>query len=115
MKKAPLAIAGGACNFRLKSTFAVLESFASARLAVFLALAHARVAGEQAVGFESRTQIGIGHEERPRDAVPDRASLAGGTTAADVDAHIEFGGRLGDGQRLQGLGAQVFDGEIILK
>jgi len=46
---------------------------------------------------------------RTAPAWPERAA------AADVDAHVEFGGRLGDGQRLQYLGAQVFDREIILK
>src|SRR6266568_2366888 len=77
-KKTPPAIASGACKFRLELTFAVLESFASARLAVFLALAHARIASEKSVRLERRTQIGVGNKERARDAVPDRAGLAGG-------------------------------------
>jgi len=64
-------------GFPAQLTLRVLESFASARLAVFLALAHTRIASEQAVGLEGRAQIGVRNEERPRDAVPDRAGLAG--------------------------------------
>src|SRR5439155_17511379 len=90
-------------HLRLNSSrlpFTVLETFASARLAVLLSFAHARVAGEQAVGLERRTQIGVGGQERARDAVPHRAGLAGGTAAADIDAHVKFAGGFGDGQRL---------------
>ena len=65
-----------------------MESFTSARLAVFLALAHTRITGEQAVGLECRTQIGVGNQERPRNAVPDGAGLAGRPPSAHADAYV---------------------------
>src|SRR2546422_9545982 len=67
--KTPRAIASGACKSGLVLAFAVLETFASARLAVLLALAHARIARQQAVGLERRTQFGVGGEQRPRDEI----------------------------------------------
>src|SRR5437762_6899709 len=67
LESALKAIAGGARKSGLVLTFAVLETFASARLAVFFALTHARISSEEAIGLEGRTQVGVGHQQRPRD------------------------------------------------
>src|SRR5437588_7997870 len=97
-KKTPPDSTSGARKSGVASAFAVLKAFAGARLAVFLALAHARIASEQAVGLERRTEIGVGDEQRARDSVPHGDGLACGAAAADVDAHIEFCSGLRDGQ-----------------
>src|SRR5438045_4987848 len=57
-------------------SLAILESLPGARLTVFLALSHARVAREQAVRFERGPEIKIHLEQRAGNAVPDSASLA---------------------------------------
>src|SRR6266545_3962779 len=80
--KTPPAIANGACKSGFLLTLTILETFAGARLPVFLALAHARIAGEQAVGLERRTQIGIGEQQSAGYPVPHRAGLAVGADAA---------------------------------
>src|SRR5256885_7342760 len=98
-----------------RSTLAVLKPFPSARLAVLLALAHARIAGEQAVGLERRTQVGVGLQQGASNAMPHGASLAGRTAPRDVYPHVKFPGRLGDRQRLRGEHPQRLDRKIVVK
>src|SRR5215469_14234501 len=56
-------------------TLAVLETFASARLAVLLALTHAGIASEQPFGFEQRTKRGVSRQQSASEAVAHRACL----------------------------------------
>ena len=54
-----------------------------------LALLHARVAREEAAPLELGAKVGIGLDQRPRDAVPERAGLGGDAAAvhAGDDVH----------------------------
>src|SRR2546426_786885 len=63
------------------SPLAVLEPFARARLAVFLALFHARIARQQPFGLQRRPQVGVHRQQCPRDTVPHGAGLTGRATA----------------------------------
>src|SRR5208337_2884509 len=99
-KKAPPTFASGAWKFPARLTFRVLEPFARARLAVFLALFHARITREQALGLERGTQSGVGPNQRPGNPMPHRPGLSVRAAAGDIDARIEFFRRAGDGQRL---------------
>src|SRR5262245_44042190 len=75
----------GTTNLALRE----LEPFASARLAVFLALLHARVACEQAVGFQRRAQARLRHQQGAGDAMTDRPRLTSRTSPAYVDARVK--------------------------
>src|SRR5438045_9771978 len=93
-------------------SFAVLEAFASAGLAILLALPHARIASEKPVRFQSRTQIDIGLEQGAGNAMPDRTGLPEGAAARDVHFHVKLAGRLGQAQWLSdsdplGLGRKI--------
>src|SRR5438270_13460121 len=69
---------------------AVLEAFASPGLAVFLALTHTRVAGEETFRFERGTQVRIRRDQSARKTVTNCACLAVRTTTADGDLGIVF-------------------------
>src|SRR5208282_4946995 len=99
----------------MRSTFRELETFARARLAVFLALLHARIAREEALGLQCAPQGRVELQQRPGNAMPHRTSLAVGPAAADVDARIEFFRRAGEGQRLRRGHPQRFQREITFK
>jgi hypothetical protein len=57
-------------------TLAELETFARAGLAVFFALLHARVAGQQSFGFQIRAIVNVGFEQRAGNSMPHRSSLS---------------------------------------
>src|SRR4051812_13211772 len=80
-------------------SLAILESLPGARLTVFLALSHARVAREQAVRFERGPEIKIHLEQRAGNAVPDSASLAERPAAAHAYLHIILGCSVSNCQR----------------
>src|ERR1044072_3529162 len=66
-------------------TLAVLESLASAGLAVFLALFHARIARQQTFRFQLRAQVRIRRDQRASNSVTHRASLPARTATGYVD------------------------------
>ena len=90
-----------------------METFARARLAVLLALFHARITGQETLRLERGPEVGVELEQRAGDAVADRSRLAGMPAAVDIDTHVEFGQRFGGRQRLQRLHAQRLGKEII--
>jgi hypothetical protein len=100
---------------RTGSTFAILEAFAGAGLAVFFAFPFAGIAGQQALGLEGGAQIDIALGQGAGDAVPDSAGLAVGAAALDVDADVNLAGERGDDQRLVHNHPQRLGGEIILE
>src|SRR5208282_5923025 len=114
-QKSPAGFASGAWKFPARLTFRVLEPFARARLAVFLALFHARIAREQALGLERATQRGIGPNQRPGNPMPHRAGLSVRAAAGDIDARVEFFRHAGEGQRLRRRRAQGLERKIIFK
>src|SRR6186997_1617988 len=68
----------------------VLRRLASPLEPVLLALLHARVAREEASLAERRSVgVGVDLEQRPGDAMADRAGLAGHTAALDLDHRVE--------------------------
>src|SRR6516164_2317433 len=92
-------------------SFTELEALARALLAVLLAFLDARVARQEALFLELRTQLDVVFHERARDAEPERAGLPGDASARDRREHVELVGRLGYGQRPLDLGAKRFGGE----
>ena len=99
----------------MRSTFRELETFARAGLAVFLAFLHARIAREEALGFQCAPQGRVKLQQRPGNAVANRAGLAVGTAAGDIDTRVQFFRRAGDGQRLGHCRPQGFQREIAFK
>ena len=67
---------------------------------IILALAFTRIAREEALRFQLRTQVGVELKQGAGNAVADGAGLAVGAAAGDVDADVQFVRRAGDGQRL---------------
>src|ERR1019366_7283336 len=114
-QKTPPDWTSGAWKFPVRSTFRELETFARARLAVFLALFHARIAREEALGLQRPPQVRVELQQRPGDAVPHRAGLAVRPAAADVDARVECFRRAGQSQRLRRGHPQRFQREITFK
>ena len=100
---------------RMRLPLAVLEAFARARLTVLLALSHARIARQQAFGFQRGPQIGVHGQQRAGDAVADGARLPIGPATAHGDLRVKFVGRASHGQRLGGGYAQRFEWKIILE
>src|SRR3954462_1011075 len=80
--------------------FAVLETFASAWLAVLLAFAHARVAREQSFSPESGSMVCIPRQQSAAEAMAHRAGLAIQSAAVDGDAGIKLVHRTRDNERL---------------
>ena len=105
----------GAWKFPVRSTLRELETFARARLAVFLALFHARIAREQALGLQRAPQGRVKLQQRPGNAMPHRAGLAVRPAAADIDARVEFFHVAGDGQRLCHSHPQGFERKIAVE
>src|SRR5205807_352967 len=84
----------------------VLGGFAGSLQAVLLALLHARVARQEAGLLEHRAALDVELDERPGDAVRDRARLARHAPARDPDADVEAPQRVGELERLQDLHLQ---------
>src|SRR5215831_21349384 len=91
----------GRVRWVLRLPLAELEPLAGARLPVFLALLHARVAREEALAPEQALQRLVLAHERARDAEPDRASLAGEPSTGNACVHIELVGQIGHVERLE--------------
>src|SRR6201987_4355419 len=82
------------------SAFRELERAARLRLAVLLALDHARVAGEEATALEHGTQVRLEVGERLGDPVAHRAGLAREPAARDRAGHVVLVLAVGGDQRL---------------
>src|SRR6266508_2218739 len=67
-----------------------LERAAGLGLAVFLALDHARVAGEKAVVLEDGTQVRLVIRQRLGDAVPYGSGLTGEPPSRHGPTHVDF-------------------------
>src|ERR1017187_3794992 len=98
----------------MRSTFRELKTFARTRLAVLLALLHARIAREETLGLQRAPQGRIELQQCPGYAVPHRTGLAIWPAAADVDPCVEFFRRAGEGQRLRCSHPQRFQREIAI-
>jgi hypothetical protein len=114
-KKKPRRLTGGVSKKSNRLTFAVLEAFACAGLAVLLALAHARITREQAFRAKSGPVIGVHRQKSPSQTMSDSACLSIQAAAMDCDAGIEFVCRAGGGQRLSGDHAHRFNRKVILE
>src|SRR4051794_31388643 len=77
-----------------------LERTARFGPAVFLALDHARVAGEKAALLERPAQIGLEVHQRLGQAVPHRAGLARQSPARNGAGHVVLAVAVGRDQRL---------------
>src|SRR5690348_55243 len=66
----------GLRNREQQLPFAELEPLASARLAVFLAFAHARITGQQTFRAQRTAQIRIDGQQRAGNPKPDCAGLS---------------------------------------
>src|SRR5436190_3944027 len=113
--KNPAGRTSGARKFPTELTFAVLETFPGARLAVFLALTHTRVSREEALGLENGTKISIKGQQRSGNAMAHGARLTIRTAAANRDVRIEFVARSCDGQWLASYNALGLNRKIIFK
>src|SRR6185312_8303839 len=89
-KKPASLAASGFCKIPVRLTFAELETFASARLAVLFALFHTRIAGQQTFRFQRRTKSCVREQQRAGNTMAHRAGLACRTAAGDIHAHIEL-------------------------
>ncbi len=67
-----------------------LEPSACTALAVFLALDHAGIAGQETVGLKGRPVGGIDLGKGPGNTMAAGTSLSMGTATDNVDKHIEF-------------------------
>ena len=91
-----------------------LEALAGAGLAILLALALARVAGEQAFSLERGTKGDVHGEQRAGDAVTDGTSLAIRAATLHVDADVKLADGVGDFQGLHDGSALVLGEEVFL-
>src|SRR6188472_2262110 len=73
-------------------TFGELEPFASALLAVLLALVLAGVAGQEAELLQPRPQFGVELHQSSRDAQTGGARLTGDSAAVGKDQQVELVG-----------------------
>src|SRR5436305_382078 len=100
-----------------------LEPLPRARTPILLALHRPRIAREEARLLQRRAEVCVQLRQRPRDAVPYRARLAGESSAADVDDDVDLAELLDHLERLlqdhlAGLAAEVVvegalvDGEL---
>src|SRR5687767_13545304 len=99
----------------LSLALAELEALPGARQPVLLPFLGARVPRQQTVLLEGPPQLRVERHERPRDAEPERAGLAGHAAAVHVGQHIELIGRLGQDQRLADLHPQRFDRKRVVE
>src|SRR5579862_1148030 len=88
-------------DFCGRLTLRELEALAGAGLTVLLALLHSGVACEKALFPQDGLQIGRSLQQRPCNAVTDRACLARHAAAIDADEHIKFPRVLSRFERLQ--------------
>src|SRR5580698_1357607 len=80
---------------------AELEAATSALLSVLLAFLHARIAREETVGAQRRTQLRIQHCKRARKPHAHRSSLSARAAALYHGAHFELILHLRERQRLR--------------
>src|SRR6266581_653396 len=92
-----------------------LRSSAGAAEAVFLALFHAAIAGEEAGVAEGFFEARVVDLERSGDAQLAGAGLAGRAAAADANDDVHRLPPLGERERIKHLIALFFVGEIILQ
>src|SRR5579859_5264236 len=73
-------------------TLGELRPLAGLLQAGLLAFLHPRVAGEEAAALELAAEVRVGHDERARDTVPERAGLGGHAAAvhAGDDVHARL-------------------------
>jgi hypothetical protein len=88
-----------------------VEPFARSLLSVLLAFLDARVARQEAGLLQPLPQLDVVFHEGAGDPEPQRAGLAGDSSAADRGQHIKLIGRFGDRLRLLDLGAERLGGE----
>ena len=94
-----------------KLTLAELEAGTCARLTGLLPFDLAGIAGEETFGLESGTvSLSVEIAQGAGDSEPDSLCLSFGTTADDVDSHIELAFGLGDGE---GLVDDVLKGTLL--
>src|SRR5207237_8657416 len=93
----------------------VLELLARAGLPVLLALAHARVAREQAGLLQRRTKLFVEARERAREAVSNGSGLPRRTATADRREDVELPRRLRDLERLRDDHAQGLTREVVFE
>jgi len=96
-------------------TLAELETLASAGLAVLLAFFHTRIAREEPFRLQDGAEVGVQGEQRPGDAMANRADLARGAPAANIHMRIELVGGASDSHRLHHLAAHGFGWEIVIE
>src|SRR5580704_7031623 len=77
------ALAG--CNYLSRLALGVLRCFASALESVLLALFLTWIASEQSGFLQRPAQVGVGSDQRARNAVRDSTGLAGNTTTFNLD------------------------------
>src|SRR5205085_3770231 len=94
------------------SALRVLRALAGLVEAVLLALDLARIAGDESRALQDRPELGIGEQERARDAVANRRRLRRDPATAHLDRRVILPARLGHVERLiddhaRGLAAEV--------
>src|SRR6476469_5317492 len=101
---------------RRRLTLGVLGSFARPLEPVLLAFLHPGISREQA-GLAQRDAMafGIELEQCPRDAVTDRARLAGHPAPLDLDHYVEAALRAGHPERHPHLGFVDGVPEVLLE
>lgn len=92
--------------------FAELEALAGTGLAVLLAFAHTRIAGQHLVRLEERAERGVTGEQGPGDPVAASSGLAVRTAAGDADLDVVLAGRGGGREGLGHREAQRLDREV---
>ena len=84
----------------IRLTFRELEAFPRSRLTIFLALLHSRVAPQKAQLLQQRPQLRVELNQRPGNAVLDRARLTMHAAAFNKYKQVELSESFGS---LQGL------------
>src|SRR6516225_9341756 len=95
-------------------TFRVLEALPRTLVAILLPFLDARVPGEKPCLTQGGPELRVQNQQRPRDAMTDRARLAGHSAAGDVGDDIEAPFEVGDDQRLPDRRPQWPLGEILV-
>src|SRR5262245_5232889 len=114
-KKTPPDSTSGAARFPVQLPLAVLEAFARARLAVLLALFHARIARQQPFRPQSRSQIRIHGEQRARQSMTNGSGLSRRPSARYGDLCVELVGVARRGQRLGRDAPQRLHWKVVLE
>src|SRR3990172_2164714 len=106
-------------NLLLILPFGELEALAGLPHSVFFPFHHARIAREEPVLPEDRTEFGMDIHQRPGDTELHRPRLAAHTAAAHADDRVVFAGGFGRHKGQHHLGALrlereiLFDGSIV--